>query len=209
MPVQTPELSDESPPALADLLCRWMWRRLVQFLLGHELLEFQGGAQHGEILLVLQLAAIVEAFVEGLAEIEERLVALAGTGEGAREIVVLRDALFFGAALIDGGVRVVVEGCRVDGEGVAVCFFCVFVLFVGEVSGAEIAVDGVPTGSYISTPSCSTSRQCGTRASHDRRRRCYSARPHCASPGAGPSDRPSWPRPSRRGDDRRRRSWSR
>ena len=39
-----------------------------------------------------------------------------------------------------------VEGCGVDGEGVTVCLFCVFVLFVGEVGGAEIAVDGCRPG---------------------------------------------------------------
>ena len=63
---------------------------LIQLLLGDELFELEGGAKHGEILLVLQLAAVVETFVEGLAEIVQGLVALAGTGESARNAGAIR-----------------------------------------------------------------------------------------------------------------------
>ena len=105
-------------------------------------LNSKRGAQHGEILLALQFAAVVEAFVESLAEIEEGLFALTGACEGTCEIVVLRDAHFLGAAFVDGGIGVVVEGIRIDGEGVAISLFCVFVFVIGEVGGAEIAVDG-------------------------------------------------------------------
>ena len=88
----------------------------------------------------------MEAFVERLAEIEERLVTLACPSEGARKIVVLRNALFFRAAFVDGCVRIVVKGIRVERKGMAVCFFRVFVLMISEVSSAEVAVNGGPTG---------------------------------------------------------------
>src|ERR1700729_774047 len=76
--------------------------RLVGLLLlGHKLSELGGSADGGEGLVLKDLLAVSEAFIERLAEILDGFLILAGLGEEFSEAIVLLGAVVGGQRLVD------------------------------------------------------------------------------------------------------------
>ncbi len=108
-------------------------------LVREELVEGGVAVEAGELLVLLDGIAVMEAFEEGFAEVFEGLGFLAGPGEDSCEAEVHLGHVFVGGGLMEAVEGDLLEDVGIEDVGSLVGFGSIAVLFAGEVGGTEVA----------------------------------------------------------------------
>src|ERR1700728_50360 len=114
---------------------------LADLLLSHELCELGGFAELREIGVLHEEIAIVEAVVEGFAQILQRAVLLAGFSKELGEAIILAGTVARLRGAGDDLARVGSEHVGVEAEGDLIGLEAGLIFAVREVGGAEIGGD--------------------------------------------------------------------